>query len=100
MRLHRRKEADVILSQTLQKNVVSLGQLGVVQQVSLRNRQQQLDVGVERVVQGIIAVKSGANLIQYYNDRVKKLDHFSPKNVFQKLTSFIERLPEIIRIDT
>jgi len=82
--LHRCKEADVILSQTLQKNVVSLGQLGVVQQVSLRNRQQQLDVGVERVVQGIITVKSGANLIQYHNDRINKLDRFSPQEYLSK----------------
>ena len=48
----------MILRQALEQDVVSLGQLGIVEQVRLRDGEQQLDVGVERVVQRVVAVES------------------------------------------
>jgi hypothetical protein len=48
----------MILGQTVQQDVVGLGQLWVVQQVRLRDGEQQLHKSVERIVQGLVAVQA------------------------------------------
>ena len=55
--LHGSQETDVVLGQALKQDVVGLRELGIVQQIRLRDWEEQLDVDVESVVQGVVAVE-------------------------------------------
>ena len=58
----------MVLRQTLEQDVVGLGELGVVQQVGLGDGEQQLDKRVEGIVQRLVPIqpKMGFSISNLY----------------------------------